>query len=144
VAYNYRWSWLPGGPELFRSVDPIAGSSAAKTRFASSKEASAEALARAAGDDDFLARAASLENTIRADLARPPAPGSLTPERPVAFLCAEYGLHPSLPIYSGLGALAGDFLKEASDRGLPCVAVGLMDRQGYFRQRLDASGWQHE
>jgi starch phosphorylase len=54
-------------------------------------------------------------------------------------------VHPSLPIYSGgHGALAGDFLKEASDRGLPCVAVGLMYRQGYFRQRLDASGWQHE
>ena len=145
VAYNYRWSWLPGGPELFRSVDPHRWELCGEDPVRLLEEASAEALARAAGDDDFLARAASLENTIRADLARPPAPGPLTPERPVAFLCAEYGVHPSLPIYSGgLGALAGDFLKEASDRGLPCVAVGLMYRQGYFRQRLDASGWQHE
>jgi starch phosphorylase len=145
VAYNYRWSWLPGGPELFRSVEPHRWELCGENPVRLLEEASAEALARAAGDDDFLARAASLENTIRADLARPPARGPLTPERPVAFLCAEYGVHPSLPIYSGgLGALAGDFLKEASDRGLPCVAVGLMYRQGYFRQRLDASGWQHE
>ena len=54
-------------------------------------------------------------------------------------------MHVSLPVYSGgLGALAGDLLKEASDRALPMVAVGLMYRKGYFRQRIDASGWQHE
>ena len=54
-------------------------------------------------------------------------------------------MHRSLPIYSGgLGALAGDILKESSDRALPLVAVGLMYRQGYFRQRIDAGGWQHE
>ena len=63
----------------------------------------------------------------------------------MSFFCAEYGIHASLPIYSGgLGALAGDILKEASDRALPLVAVGLLYRQGYFRQRIDASGWQHE
>jgi glycogen phosphorylase len=63
----------------------------------------------------------------------------------VAFLCAEFGVHHSLPMYSGgLGALAGDLIKEASDQALPPVAVGLLYRQGYFRQRLDASGWQQE
>ena len=63
----------------------------------------------------------------------------------MAFLCAEYGVHVSLPVYSGgLGALAGDLLKEASDRAVPMVAVGLMYRKGYFRQRIDAGGWQHE
>ena len=78
------------------------------------------------------------------DLERPPADG-LDPDRPVAFLCAEYGVHVSLPVYSGgLGALAGDLLKEASDRAIPMVAVGLMYRKGYFRQWIDASGWQHE
>jgi glycogen phosphorylase len=66
-------------------------------------------------------------------------------DHPVAFFCAEYGIHSSLPVYSGgLGALAGDIVKEASDRALPLVAVGLMYHQGYFRQRIDASGWQHE
>jgi len=69
----------------------------------------------------------------------------VTEERPVAFFCAEYGIHASLPIYSGgLGALAGDILKEASDRALPLVAVGLLYHQGYFRQHIDAAGWQHE
>src|ERR1039458_7163493 len=66
-------------------------------------------------------------------------------QRPIAFLCAEYGVHQSLPISWGAeGALAGDLLKEASDRALPLVAVGLMYRQGYFRQRLEVSGWQQE
>ena len=61
--------------------------------------------------------------------------------RPIAFFCAEFGVHESLPIYSGgLGGLAGDLLKEASDQALPLVAVGLMYRQGYFRQRLEVTG----
>ena len=87
-----------------------------------------------------------LEATLRAERERPPAPaGAATAEHPAAYFCAEYGVHASLPIYSGgLGALAGDILKEAADRALPLVAVGLLYRQGYFRQRVDGSGWQHE
>ena len=85
-----------------------------------------------------------MEAQVKADLNRPPYP-SIDPARPVAFLCAEYGIHVSMPIYSGgLGALAGDLLKEASDCAMPFVAVGLMYRKGYFRQRIDAGGWQHE
>jgi len=65
--------------------------------------------------------------------------------RPVAYFSAEFGLHESLPIYSGgLGILAGDHLKSASDLGVPLVGVGLYYDQGYFRQRLDREGWQHE
>ena len=65
--------------------------------------------------------------------------------RPVAYFSAEFGLHESLPIYSGgLGILAGDHLKSASDLGIPLVGVGLYYDQGYFRQRLDRDGWQHE
>ena len=64
--------------------------------------------------------------------------------RPVAYFSAEFGIHESLPIYSGgLGVLAGDHLKSASDLGLPLVAVGLFYRESYFRQRLDRDGWQH-
>src|SRR5919197_639037 len=102
--------------------------------------------ARAQPAGAALARGEAIEKAIAADLARPAAPaGQVTPERPVAFFCAEYGIHASLPIYSGgLGALAGDILKEASDRALPLVAVGLLYHQGYFRQRIDATGWQHE
>ena len=65
--------------------------------------------------------------------------------RPVAYFSAEFGLHESLPIYSGgLGILAGDHIKSASDLGIPLVGVGLFYDQGYFRQRLDLDGWQHE
>ena len=70
--------------------------------------------------------------------------GVLRP-RPVAYFSAEFGLHESLPIYSGgLGVLAGDHIKSASDLGIPLVGVGLFYGQGYFRQRLDREGWQQE
>ena len=69
----------------------------------------------------------------------------ISPEHPVAYFCAEFGVHNSLPLYSGgLGMLAGDHLKSASDLRLPLVAVGLLYRFGYFRQRLRRDGWQEE
>ena len=109
------------------------------------QETAVPELRRAAGDPEFLAQTASVLAQVQADRDRPPASGTVDPARPAAFLCAEYGIHRSLPIYSGgLGALAGDLVKEASDQALPFVAVGLMYRQGYFRQRIDSSGWQHE
>ncbi|HEV7681479.1 MAG TPA: alpha-glucan family phosphorylase [Pyrinomonadaceae bacterium] len=71
--------------------------------------------------------------------------GPLTAEHPIAYFCAEYGVHNSLPLYSGgLGVLAGDHLKSASDLNLPLVAVGLLYHYGYFRQRLNLVGWQEE
>ncbi|MDQ4025828.1 MAG: alpha-glucan family phosphorylase, partial [Actinomycetota bacterium] len=89
--------------------------------------------------------AEQLERAVLDDLARPPATSAVAADRPIAFFCAEYGVHVSLPIYAGgLGALAGDIVKEASDLALPFVAVGLMYRHGYFRQRVDHSGWQQE
>ncbi len=70
---------------------------------------------------------------------------TITKDYPVAYFCAEFGVHTSLPLYSGgLGILAGDHLKSASDLGLPLIAVGLLYRYGYFRQRLRNDGWQEE
>jgi glycogen phosphorylase len=144
LAYNYRWSWLPGGPELFQSVDAARFALAHQNPVRLLQEASTTALRRAAADSSLLERAAAVEAQVKADLERPYYP-SIDPARPVAFFCAEYGVHVSMPIYSGgLGALAGDLLKEASDCAVPMVAVGLMYRKGYFRQRIDAGGWQHE
>jgi starch phosphorylase len=145
LAYNYRWSWTPGGPELFQSVSPQRWESCGENPVRLLQEASPEALERAATDSALLDRAATVAQLVQDDLARPPAELPATPERPAAFFCAEYGVHRSLPVYSGgLGALAGDILKEASDRAVPLVAIGLLYRQGYFRQRIDAGGWQHE
>jgi glycogen phosphorylase len=144
IAYNYRWCWYADGKDVFRSIDEDRWQLCGENPVRLLQEVSSEKLARAAGDRDLLARIASLEDAFAADLERPFA-GPMTRERPIAFLCAEYGVHQSLPIYSGgLGGLAGDLLKEASDRALPLVAVGLLYRQGYFRQRLDVSGWQQE
>ena len=145
LAYNYRWAWLPDGPDVFCDVDPARWAACGRNPVRLLQETSAEALLRAAADASLVARAGRLEAALIEDLARAPATGVADAEHPIAFFCAEYGLHVSLPIYAGgLGALAGDILKQASDRALPLVAVGLMYGHGYFRQRVDHTGWQQE
>jgi len=145
LAYNYRWSWLPDGPDVFRDVDPERWRDCGRNPVRLLQETSAEALLRAAADASLVARAEELERAVLDDLARPARTEVVAEDRPVAFFCAEYGVHVSLPIYAGgLGALAGDIVKEASDLALPFVAVGLMYRHGYFRQRVDHTGWQQE
>ena len=145
LAYNYRWSWLPGGPELFRRVDPQRWALCGQNPVRLLEETPFRTLRRAADDEELLDRVSDADEQLAADLERPPSFDEIDPARPVAFFCAEYAVHVSLPVYSGgLGALAGDILKEASDLALPFVAVGLMYRKGYFRQRIDGSGWQHE
>jgi starch phosphorylase len=145
VAYNYRWAWDPDGPDIYRSVDPDRWERVAENPVKLLQEAATERLVAASQDAELLKRAAALEERVNTDLARPPHTVTATPERPIAYFSAEYGFHGSFPIYSGgLGALAGDILKEASDRAWPLVAIGLLYRNGYFRQRIDAGGWQHE
>ncbi len=140
LAYNLRWSWVPGGPELFASIAPHRWELSGHNPVRMLQEVSVATLERAAGDEQVLRRAAAIEHAIAEDLGRPAAA-----EPSVGYFCAEFGMHRSVPVYSGgLGVLAGDHVKEASDRALPLVAVGLMYHQGYFRQRLDAGGWQHE
>jgi glycogen phosphorylase len=144
LAYNYRWSWTPDGPEVFQAIDPVRWERCGENPVRLLGEAGAEALDRAAADEQLLERIAAVEAAVEEDLARPVS-DDVAADRPVAYFCAEFGVHRSLPIYSGgLGALAGDILKESSDQALAFVAVGLMYRQGYFRQRIDAGGWQHE
>jgi starch phosphorylase len=142
LAYNYRWSWTPGGPELFESVDPYRWATCRENPVRLLQESSFVAAGRGV-DPDLVLRAEALESVIAEDLARPPSTGSN--EHPVAFLCAEYGVHRSLPTYSGgLGVLAGDLLKEASDQAVPMVGVGILYRQGTYHQHIDLGGWQHE
>ena len=144
IAYNYRWSWAPDGPALFRDLDPHRWELCAGNPVRVLAESSPGRLAKAARDPRIVERARALADLIDDDLDRPPSSPDLL-EAPIAFFCAEFGVHGSLPVYSGgLGILAGDVVKEASDRALPLVAVGLLYRYGYFHQRLDLSGWQHE
>src|SRR4051812_20827814 len=145
LAYNYRWAWDPDGPDVFREVDPDRWERVAENPVKLLQEANAQRLVEAAQDESLLARAQALEERVQADLNRPSHDGPATDDRPIAYFSAEYGWHVSFPIYSGgLGALAGDILKEASDRAWPLTAVGLLYRNGYFRQRIDRHGWQHE
>src|SRR4051794_480521 len=145
IAYNYRWAWDPDGPDVFRSIDADRWERVAENPVKFLQEANTARLTAAAGDQELLSRAAALEVRIKADLARPAREAVASTERPIAYFSAEYGFHGSFPIYSGgLGALAGDILKEASDRAWPLVGIGLLYRNGYFRQRIDNRGWQHE
>ncbi len=142
LAFNYRWSWSLGGDDLFRAIDAHRWQVCGENPVRLLQESSSACLARAARDGDLVGRAEGLERAIRAELA---GPFAFAPERPIAFLCAECAIHASLPIYAGgLGVLAGDLLKEASDRAVPVVAVSILYRQGSFRQRLDRAGLQAE
>jgi starch phosphorylase len=145
IAFDYRWSWTRGGPALFAAIEPHRWEACGRNPVRLLQEASTAALEEAAADRDLVRRAYSLEECIVGARTRLPELDGVEPQRPVAFFCAEYGVHVSLPIYAGgLGVLAGDLVKAASDAGLPLVAVGLLYGQGYFRQRIDVSGWQHE
>jgi glycogen phosphorylase len=144
LAFNYWWSWAPGGRGLFQAVDPARFELCRENPVRLLQE-SPEGIERAARDAALVARAEKLEAALRRDLDRPPQEDAVTAERPAVFLCAEFGVHRSLPIYQGgLGVLAGDILKEASDRAMPLVGVGIMYSLGSFHQRLDPSGWQHD
>jgi glycogen phosphorylase len=142
VAYNYRWSWVRDGAAVFAAIDPHHWRlvSANPVRFLF--ELSRDRQDAAAAGPELVERIRALAGEAGTDTPGDP-PGAAA--GPVAFFCAEFGVDSSLPIYSGgLGVLAGDFLKEASDRALPMIGIGLFYRRGYFSQRLDRSGWQQE
>jgi glycogen phosphorylase len=144
IAYNYRWSWQGGGEDVFRELDPLGWERASRNPVRQLSDLPLDRAERAAGDGALRERIDALAAAVDEDLARPPRPVPGL-AGPVAFFCAEFGVHSSLPIYSGgLGVLAGDILKEASDLGYPFVGIGLLYRRGYFHQRVDRTGMQQE
>lgn len=145
VAYNYHWSWAAQGGGLFESIDPACWRRTNHNPRRLLTEVARPMLMRAAEDASFAGWVQRLAHELEQDLARPWLDTPVSVDHPVAFCCSEFGVHGSLPIYSGgLGVLAGDMLKEASDLALPMVGVGLMYRTGYFHQRIDVTGCQHE
>jgi starch phosphorylase len=145
LAFNYRWSWMVGGGALFHDIDPDAWRrSGCNPRYVIEATAPRrfQELAR---DRAYLERLHALAAAVAEDLRRPNRPVAGQTRRPVAYFCSEFGAHCSLALYGGgLGVLAGDTLKSASDLAVPLVGVGLLYRQGYFHQRLDLEGWQLE
>lgn len=149
LAWNYWWSWAPDGASIFRDLDPETWEECEHNPRQLLARTSGYRLAQAATDPLYLDRVARIDQKFTTYLESPPAwstPNApITADHPVAYFCAEYGVHNSLPLYSGgLGILAGDHLKSASDLGMPLIAVGLLYRYGYFRQRLRNDGWQEE
>ena len=143
ISYNYLWSWTPGGPELFTTIDDHRFKLAGENPVRFLLNLPERDLLRAATNQTYLELLDTVARRMEADLARPST--RVTPSGPVAFLCAEFAVHQSLPVYSGgLGVLAGDYLKESSDQALDVVGLGLFYRRGYLHQRMDRSGWQHE
>ena len=151
LAENYWWSWALDGSEIFRDLEPGIWEQCERNPPALLAHVSDLRLAQMAADPSYAERVHQLASRFAAYMAdtRPWAGLRLakhvTRETPVAYFCAEYGIHSSLPLYSGgLGILAGDHLKSASDLNVPLVAVGLFYRFGYFRQRLNTAGYQEE
>jgi starch phosphorylase len=146
LADNLWWSWHPPARRLFRAVSYPLWSSTRHNPIQILQSVSPARLELLSKDPSFLAMYDQVVAAYGAELSD----GHLwfrgrypTWEGTVAYFSAEFGLHGSLPIYSGgLGVLSGDHCKEASDLGLPFVAVGFIYPQGYFRQHIPADGWQ--
>ncbi len=151
LSWNYWWSWASDGPEVFRDLDSNLWQQCEQNPRILLSQVSDLRLTQMAADPSFADRVLKLHATFLAYMAETSAwpklqlKPEITPQSPIAYFCAEFGVHNSLPLYSGgLGILAGDHLKSASDLNLPLIAVGLLYRFGYFRQRMNREGRQEE
>ncbi|AXK34092.1 glycosyltransferase family 1 protein [Streptomyces armeniacus] len=147
LARNLRWSWHPATRELFRSADPAGWEAAGGDPVRLLGSVSARRLEELAGDRRFLRRLSAVSRELHEYLGEPRWYQRAAGELPaaVAYFSPEFGIAEALPQYSGgLGILAGDHLKAASDLGVPLIGVGLLYRRGYFRQSLSRDGWQLE
>ncbi|NJK44023.1 MAG: glycosyltransferase family 1 protein, partial [Pleurocapsa sp. SU_196_0] len=148
LSRNIWWSWNPSATELFERISPSVWSASNHNPVRVLRECTQADLNRVSSDKDYLKKLKSVLEAFDAYMTRkdtwfktkfPAFTGS------VAYFSMEYGFHESFQIYSGgLGVLAGDHCKSASDLDVPFNAVGLLYREGYFHQQLDASGWQFE
>lgn len=148
VAYNLWWCWEQDATNLFRRLDPDLWKSTRHNPVEMLGILQQTTLEALKNDEGFMAHLKLVDEKLRDYLQaktwfQKTCNGAS--KMKIAYFSMEYGLHESLPVYSGgLGILAGDHLKSASDLGLPLVGVGLLYRQGYFRQYLNNEGWQQE
>ncbi|HMQ31586.1 MAG TPA: alpha-glucan family phosphorylase [Chloroflexaceae bacterium] len=147
LAYNLWWTWHPEAQDLYRQIDPDLWELVYHNPVDFLRDVRQRKLEEAAASPAYLkaydAVLKSLDAYVGAKKTWYTRHHGDAKDVQIAYFSAEFGLHESLPIYSGgLGILSGDHVKEASDMGLPFVGVGFIYPQGYFRQRLDPSGWQ--
>jgi glycogen phosphorylase len=149
LAHNLWWSWHREAAELFRVIDPACWLMSGRNPVRFLLTVSRVYLERVARDPEYLADYDAVMEEFRRETSADVSGTWIGRERPdlagkrLGYISAEFGLHPTLPIYSGgLGVLAGDHIKAASDLGVSIVAVSLLYRHGYLRQQLDTNGWQ--
>ncbi len=152
LSRNYAWSWDPEGRTLFEELSPQSWDASGHNPVAFLHRLYPEDLVAKAEDPEYVAKLSRVVKRLDAYLQEPRDQGHwcrnvegscIDDEHPVAYFCAEFGIHESLRIYSGgLGILAGDHLKSASDLNLPFVGVGLFYSHGYLHQRLSPTGEQ--
>lgn len=147
LAANLHWTWDAPTQDLFARLDPQTWAETAGNPVEFLQRVSAPRWDELAADPHVVAEVAARADVLEAAIHRPAWFSSRhgSPLRLVAYFSPEFGLSETLPQYSGgLGVLAGDHLKAASDLGIPLVGIGLLYKQGYFRQHLNAAGWQEE
>jgi len=149
LAYNLWWAWDSEAFSLFRDMDPDLWSATTHNPVKFLYMISQEKIDAISKDEGFMFRIENVTKRSEQYISRPAwydkIKNGLPHDFKIAYFSAEYGLAECLPIYSGgLGVLAGDHLKSASDLGLPFIAVGLLYSQGYFQQYLNNDGWQQE
>ncbi|MCK4304972.1 MAG: alpha-glucan family phosphorylase [Candidatus Eisenbacteria sp.] len=148
IAKNLWWTWNPEAVALFRRIDPDLWRQTHHNPIGLLARTTQERLNDLATKETFLAHMDRVHNSLRRYMNHPTWYSEVhteSQESRVAYFSAEFGLHESLPFYAGgLGVLAGDHLKSASELGLPVAGVGLLYRRGYFHQQLDQDGMQRE
>jgi len=147
LAYNLWWSWHPEARMLFKMLNRAAWKVSVHNPVKMLHDVNKEVLDTASKDQKFIRHYDAVMAKFKADMDTRGGwfYSSVAAQEilPIAYFSAEYGLHHSLPFYAGgLGFLAGDFLKEGSDLGVPVIAVGFMYPGGYVRQRITTDGWQ--
>ena len=149
LARNLWWSWDHDSISVFRDLDPVRWPKLSNNPVSLLSEIPLTGIERRASELALHGRInyayRRQREYLQADRTWGATHAGILRTRPVAYFSAEFGLHESLPIYSGgLGILAGDHIKSASDLDIPLTGIGLFYDQGYFRQRLDNNGWQQE
>ena len=147
LATNLHWTWDRETRQLFEQLDPAGWQASGHDPLRHIADISPERWAELAADPDIVAATAAASMRLDAAVNEPRwfQGRHDSPLHLVAYFSPEFGISETLPQYSGgLGVLAGDHLKAASDLGVPLVAVGLLYAEGYFRQRLNADGYQEE
>jgi len=149
LARNLWWSWHPEVTNLFRELDPIRWRQLDHNPIALLAEFTPERLEARAAELVLYSRINQAYRRMKEYLAAgntwSDVNAGVLGSKPVVYFSAEFGIHESVPIYSGgLGVLSGDHVKSASGLGIPLIAVGLFYDQGYFKQQLDVDGYQHE